>query len=174
MTKKESCKACTVAEGLKRSNNKADRDYGYQIHAKRRVYANVIDRKSPERGVQVFAFGKTVHDELLKLRDPDMGGDDYTDPESGFDIFIEKNGEGLKTEYMVSGSRKSSPLGNSEWLDQLHDLSRFADTTKPTHEIEDALEARVSEDDTLRRSSQQERRPARTAEDDVMDTEYET
>lgn len=176
MMRKEACKACSVAENLKRSNNKADKDYGYQIHAKRRVYANVIDRKNPERGVQVFAFGKTIHDELLKLADPDVGGDDFTNPESGFDVFIEKNGEGLTTSYLVSGSRKSSPLGKDEWLDQLTDLSRFGDTTRPTHEIEEALEARV--EDEPRRGQPQasrapERRPARTAEDDVIDADYE-
>jgi hypothetical protein len=180
MMRKEACKACTVAEGLKRSNNKADRDYGYQIHAKRRVYANVIDRKSPDRGVQVLAFGKSIHDSLLQLADPDVGGDDFTDPEAGFDIYIERKGTGKNdTEYTVTGSRKSSPLGNDEWLDQLNDLSRFGDVTKPTHEIEEALEARVEDDEQtpMRQSKsfarQPERRPSRTAEDDAVDGEFE-
>src|SRR6516162_4384247 len=51
MMRKEPCKACAVAEDLKRARNKVDRDYGYQIHAKKKYYANVIDRKNPERGV---------------------------------------------------------------------------------------------------------------------------
>ena len=124
---KETCPVCLKAEELNRTGSKSDRDRAYQLFPKRRIFANVIDRNDPEAGVQILGFGKMIHDGLVVIRrDPDSGGD-FTHPMTGFDIIIERKGTGrTDTEYKVMPARKESKLGDMTWLDQQHDLSRFA------------------------------------------------
>lgn len=120
------CPVCEKADGLKRSGNEADYKRAFELFPKRRVYAHVIDRENPEKGVQVLGFGKTIHEALVKIRkDPDAGGD-FTDPEAGFDIIIEREGTGAKdTNYQVMAARKQSKLGDLSLIEQQGDLDRF-------------------------------------------------
>lgn len=120
------CPVCEKADSLKRSGNEADYKRAFELFPKRRVYAHVVDRENPEKGVQVLGFGKTIHEALVKIRkDPDAGGD-FTDPEAGFDIIIERTGTGPKdTEYQVMAARKQSKLGDLAWIEAQGDLERF-------------------------------------------------
>lgn len=129
---KEPCPACTKADQLRGSTNPADQERAKDFFARRRIFANAIDREHPEEGPQVVAFGKTVHEALVALRtDPDAGGD-YTHPESGFDIVIERKGTGKNdTEYKVLAARKSTPLGDLTWIDQQANLEQFAKVMTP-------------------------------------------
>lgn len=126
MHKQGRCPACEQAQKLRDTGNPADYERAGKLMARRRVFANVIDRTDPERGPVIFPFGKTVHEQLLALRGNEESGGDFTDPgPEGFDITVEKTGEGLKTEYKVFAARKNSALGNDEWLEQMHDLTRL-------------------------------------------------
>lgn len=128
---KQRCPACDKAAQLRTSGNPADRDAAYEFSAKMRVYASVIDRRSPESGPKVVAFGKSIWEQLLKLRKDQDAGGDFTDPLGGFDIIIERAGTGKNdTEYTVNGSRKTSPLHANqeqanEWIEGQADLERF-------------------------------------------------
>lgn len=126
------CPICVKADQLKGSSNPADQERAKDYFAKPRVYANIINREAPENGPMVVGFGKTVHEPLVALRtDPDAGGD-FTHPETGFDIIIERKGTGkMDTEYKVFAARKASPLGNNEWIDQQVDLEQFAKILTP-------------------------------------------
>lgn len=123
---KKPCPACQKAAELRRTGNPADYDFAAKLMPRRRVFAEVINRAEPERGVQVLAFGKLIHEELRKLRDENEGGGDYTDPVNGFDIIIHRTGTGKNdTEYSVKAVRTNSPLGNDEWLEMRPGLDRF-------------------------------------------------
>jgi len=123
---REMCPACMYAEQKKATGNQADSDAAYELFPKRRVYAVVINREEPEKGPQVLGFGKVVHEALVKIRkDADAGGD-FTNPETGFDIIIERQGTGVKdTEYTVMPARKQSKLGNNDWIEVQPDLNGF-------------------------------------------------
>jgi hypothetical protein len=171
LTAKQRCPACEKADKLRRSGNPADMDYAYQMNARRRVFCNVINRKEPERGVQVLGFGKSIHEQLNALRrDPDAGGD-FTHPETGFDVVIERTGSGKNdTEYQVFAARRSSALGDLSLLEQRVDLTRYS-AVKSVDEIMELLSGvasgttggRVPRQDSRGRS-----RPAsRTAADEI-------
>jgi gp32 DNA binding protein like len=124
---KRFCRLCSSAEKLRASGNPVDRDLAYERFPKRRVFCEAVDRKMPEKGPQILAFGKKIHDPLeALLLDEDAGGD-FSDPgENGYDIIIERQGTSKNdTVYTVMPARKSSPLGNMEWLDMRSDLTRF-------------------------------------------------
>lgn len=124
---KQQCPSCDMADKLRDSGNPAQSERAYEFAPKLRVFCNAVSRKEPERGVLVLAFGKQVYEQLIAIRTNEVGGGDFTDPTpNGFDVVIEKKGEGKKTEYNVVPSRKESALGNDEWLDQMHDLSRYS------------------------------------------------
>ncbi len=129
---KQACLVCQKVDELRASQAKADQDAASDLFARRRVFCNVIDRNDEEHGPKIYAFGKTVHEQLLALRTDSKGGGNYVDPIDGFDIIIERKGTGKNdTEYTVRGDRNSSPLGPAddvmqEWIDTQHNLNLLA------------------------------------------------
>ena len=121
-----SCPICEHCDNLRKTGNAADRERAYEMSAKMRAFANAVDRKNPDKGPQVVGFGKTVLEALAALRiDTDAGGD-FVNPDTGFDIIIEKTGQKMETKYAVRPARTSSPLGNLEWADRQANLEQFA------------------------------------------------
>jgi hypothetical protein len=126
------CPVCTKGDQLKGSTNPADQERAKDFWAKRRVFANVIDRQHPENGPIVAAFGKKIWEALVALRsDPDAGGD-FTHPVEGFDIVIERKGTGQNdTTYQVLAARNSTPLGDLSWIEQQVSLEPYAKVLSP-------------------------------------------
>jgi hypothetical protein len=121
------CPVCAEVRRLRSTGNPADYELAGEYFARLRVYANVIDRDAPDLGPRPFAYGKTIHEALIKLREDG----DFTNPEEGFDIVIHKKGEGLNTEYTVNPSRDDSPLDASvdvmnEWIESQMDVRMYA------------------------------------------------
>lgn len=123
---KTGCIACKKADALKITGNPADLDRAKELFARRRIYANVIDRSDPDAGPKVFAFGKKIWEQLKALRtDEDVGGD-FTSPDEGFDIIVNRTGTTKNdTTYNVIPGRTSA-LGNTEWIDAQQPVDRFA------------------------------------------------
>lgn len=189
---KKPCAVCQQVDKLRQSKLDVDQKAANDLYARRRVFANVIDRSAPDAGPKVLGFGKQVHEQLVALRtDPDAGGD-YCHPEHGFDIIIERTGTGKNdTKYTVFPSRKQSPLAKTvdkmqEWIDTQSNLDAFA-KLPPIEEVR----ALLAGDEAAEEEEEEEkpRRPApkaaakaapaaagkkrRTAEDDVIDVEAE-
>lgn len=127
------CLACVEASDLFATGNSADIQMAKSINAKRRVFANVINRDSPESGPLVLSFGRQVHEQLIALRRNEEAGGPYADPtDRGFDIVIEREGSTqFDTKYKVYPSRKNSPLSTdleeaNFWIANQQDLARFA------------------------------------------------
>ena len=138
--KNATCPICQHADKLKFSGNPADFDLAKEFFAKRRVYANVIDRRNEAAGPVIMGFGKEIHDQIRALRsNPDYGGD-FTNPETGFDINIVRTGTGKNdTSYKV-WPKKPSPLGNMDWIGMQHDLEAQA-VVKTADQIREELAA---------------------------------
>lgn len=196
------CPVCELAMSLQRSGKPADRDRGYQIKAKRRVYANVINRADPDKGPVVLAFGKTIHDELVKLRQDEVTGGDYTHPVNGIDVIIDRVGSGkTDTEYSVNLARQLSPLHPdatvmNAWAGMLHDLDLFAkmpsdeemyekmqsifgidvgapETVETSGRTTDYQNQQPRPRPGGQQTQQRRRRPQRTAQDDVQNAQYD-
>ena len=129
---KKPCLVCAKVDELRASQAKADQDAASDLFARRRVFCNVIDRNDEEHGPKIYAFGKTVHEQLLALRTDTKGGGNYVDPIKGFDIIVERKGTSKNdTEYTVRGDRNATPLGPAddvmqEWIDTQHNLNLLA------------------------------------------------
>ena len=129
---KQRCPVCEHAQKMKKSVNPADRDAAYDMLPKRRVFCLVINRAEPEKGPVVLAFGKTIHEPLVKLRQDEDAGGDFTHPTHGMDVIIDREGTGkTDTKYDVNLARRSSPIHPdaatvAQWADMMPDLDDFA------------------------------------------------
>lgn len=185
MEKKGPCPACQRAEEMRNSGNPADADLASDLFARRRVFANVIDRGEPEKGPRILAFGKTVHEQLVAMRDDEDAGGDYTNPEDGFDVIIKRVGTGKNdTKYSVSPARENTPLAKTaeqmqEWIDAQHNLENYARVDSP-EDLRKKMGGEPS-DGAPRTAATGRSRPSngtrpqrrRSAEDDAIETDGE-
>lgn len=185
MEAKQLCPVCVRADKLKASGNPADRDAAWDLFAKRRVFANVIDRKAPDRGVLIVGFGKQIHEQLVALRRDEEAGGDFSHPVRGFDVVVERTGSGkTDTKYKVRPVMKITPLSvdavqAEEWLAALHNLDAEA-ALMSAEKIAESMaggerERQPGEDDAAGDEDPAPRgwRKSRTAEADVTDAEFE-
>lgn len=132
MMAKRPCMVCAKGEQLRQSRNMADQKAGKRLFPRLRVYANVIDRSNEALGVQIYAFGKGIMDDLTSIRQNPRKGGNFTHPETGRDIIISRTGTGqFDTEYAVNPDVSVSPLHADpgvadEWLETAYDLDPFA------------------------------------------------
>lgn len=120
------CPICQVNEELYAAGEK---DAAKKFRAGRAFFMNVIDRSHPDQGVLKYGAGSTIFQAIASaVGDPDYG--DISDPDTGYDIKIERTGEGREnTRYQVRPVKRSTPLGDEEqievWLNEAQDLKEF-------------------------------------------------
>jgi hypothetical protein len=123
------CPACEKLDELREVGSSASLEAAKRLEPKRGTLANVISRGDPERGPIIWGFGPMVKDQLNSIRDNEDSGGEFWDPVGGFDLTVEKKGQGMKTEYTVMPSRKVTPLvadveASNAWLEAMHDLDK--------------------------------------------------
>lgn len=121
------CPACEKGDRLKATGNPADEKAARDFWASQRNIAFAIDRDDPDAGIQLFPFGATIKTRLRHFRE--KLGKDYTDFENGFDIVIERMGQGLSTEYQTDLGEQCPIIGDMSkleaWANDLPDLKSF-------------------------------------------------
>jgi len=152
-----------------------EKDRAYGLSAKRRVYANVIDRSKPQSGPLVLGIGVKIEDRLVAIgQDPEDGGD-FTDPgPEGFDVVIERTGKKRDTKYETSAARNRTPLTDDvklrdEWLRSKHDLEDCV-RVYTDEEMEKLIAGEKLDDGDDRPPPRKVKSTvSRTIEDDVVD-----
>lgn len=130
------CPACDQADALERTGNSLDKDKARDLRSSARVYANVIDRDDEARGPIIFAFGKGIFKDLKGIMKK-FG--DFTNPENGYDILIDRKNDNSRISYDVTPDRNASPLEGDNWLEGQYNLDQYANV--PTlDEIEEMIE----------------------------------
>lgn len=121
------CVADAKADELERSDNARDQRAAKRLRPNKRVMANVIiDPKNVDARVMIWAFGKTVYDQLRGIREDDEGGGNFLDPMRGFNIAVKRVGTGKDdTKYTLIPSRNFTQLANMDWIDTQSDLRRL-------------------------------------------------
>ena len=112
-----------------------------KLYPKMRSYALVVVRGEEEKGVRLWAFGKTVYQSLLNIMlDEDYG--DITDPLEGRDVKVECVKQPGRKWAMTSvrPRPKSTPLSEDHakakgWLDNIPDIDEMY-TCKSYDELE--------------------------------------
>lgn len=178
---KKPCPVCAKAEEMRTSGDEALFEKAKSLFARRQWYANAIDRRNPDEGVQLLAAGKEIMDQINAIRRELAEDDvDFTDPYEGMDLVIERKGTTKEdTEYTVqTRGIKTTQLGEDDetmqgWIDKMIDLD--AKAMPPTAEeilgrlrgtrTETSAKAAVGDGG----KSDQASLPSRTAEDDAME-----
>jgi hypothetical protein len=114
---------------LRDEQSKESYELAKKLYPKMRCYAPVIVRGEEEKGVRLWAFGKTVYQTLLNyMLDEDYG--DITDPLSGRDVRVncQKNPGQQWATTDVRPRGKDSPLSedaskSKQWLDNIPDVN---------------------------------------------------
>ena len=120
---KDPCPVCDVNDALFQAG---DKESAKKFWAQRHFWCNVIVRGNEDAGPQTFTPGTMVFTSLVSLiSDPDYG--DITDPDEGYDIKIERSGEGINTRYEVRAAKSPSVLSDDdeevdEWLETARDI----------------------------------------------------
>ncbi len=134
------CSICEGLEQMKSSPNFGDRIRYDDCKAKIRMFYNVLVYKrmqtpdgklefdTSQGEVQILGVGRKIHGQLLGIILNNEYGD-ITDPNTGFDITIEKSGKGTKedTSYQTIPVRESTQI-NPEYIKQMKNLD---DQIKP-------------------------------------------
>lgn len=122
------CPACEKGDRLKATGNKADEIAAKEFWPSQRNFGFAIDRDAMDLGIQIFGFGATIKARLRHFRE--KLGKDFTDLANGFDIVIEKVGEGMKTEYQADLGEQGPAMADMSKLaalaSDLPDLKSFA------------------------------------------------
>ena len=122
-----------------------------------RVYAPVVVRGEEDRGVRIWAFGKTVYQTLLNIMlDEDYG--DITDPKTGRDVKVvctkppgrmwattEVRPRGKQTQLCENTTTAKEWLGSIPSLDDMFTLKSYDELEKI---VNDWLNGDSGEDDT--------------------------
>lgn len=159
----KSCPICDWVKALRDTGGAAEQEAAESIRAKQRFYSNIVDLTDPvfvekditewkarnsgkecpfkigDTKVQVFTYGPTIWNDLMAIfLDANV---DVTDLNTGRDINIKREGEGMRTKYSARPAlevKAFSPIGRavSEILINLDAIMPFA----PAQALQDAVQ----------------------------------
>jgi len=137
---------------LRDDGSKESYELAKKLYPKMRSYAPVVVRSEEDRGVRIWAFGKTVYQSLLNIMlDEDYG--DITDPIDGRDVKVvcTKAPGRMWASTEVRPRGKQSPLSSDtntakEWIDSVPELDELY-TLKTYEELEKIVTDWLNGDD---------------------------
>lgn len=112
--------ACPLCDERKRADDAKDKAYSDKLKPNKRVLVYIIDRNQEKEGPMVWSMPWTMDRDILSVSVDKRTQEVYSpdNPVEGFDVEFERKGTGLNTEYLgISLSRRSSPLGDPQWLE---------------------------------------------------------
>jgi hypothetical protein len=117
---------------------------------KERYFTNVIVLKdgSEEQPIKILSFGTQIWEKLMRnFFDPEVCGD-FTDPDNGRVMIIDRTGVKRDTRYEVRLTNIGFPIADAwaEVVAGLHDLEQAAGKLRTPQEIEDILNGVSSEE----------------------------
>ena len=112
---------CPICEERARYERAKDEEKARELRPTKRVLVFVINRKDEQQGPLAWGMAKTLDDGIGKVaRDRSTGEYYFVDhPTDGYDIYFDKEGEGLLTKYTgVTLAKKmtAAPESALDWL----------------------------------------------------------
>lgn len=164
---------------LRDEASKESYELAKKLYPKMRCYAAVIVRGEEDKGVRLWAFGKSVYQSLLNyMIDEDYG--DITDVESGRDIRVScvKAAGKQFADTDVRPRGKDSPLSEDasksmQWIDGVPDLNDMFEL-KSYEELEHIINKWLSGDDDKQESDGTVHASVKTQDDspDKLNSKY--
>jgi hypothetical protein len=140
---KKACPMCAFSDDLL-SGSTEDQELGKRVQARRKFYATVIDRNNPG-SAQIWGFSAKVLKVLSGyMDDPDWG--DFTDPEEGHDIVIERTGSGRNdTRYEIRIKPRSTAIDVDGWEEMMIDLPKVVIEETSADQMQDIIDENYGE-----------------------------
>ena len=111
-----------ISEAYDRAVAEGDEDYAKSLRSVKRVLVYLIDRDKPKDGPQMWAMPWTV-DKDINTQSIDSRTREilYIDePDEGYDVFINREGQGERTKYSVKIARNPSAVElEDSWIELL-------------------------------------------------------
>ena len=149
-----------LIQKFKSEGTKEGYEMAKKLYPKMRTYAAVIVRGQEEEGVKLWAFGKTVYQNLLNIMlDPDYG--DITDAHEGYDIkvTVSKQAGKMFATTDVMPRPKQTALGTKkqikEWTESIPNLDDVFQM-KSYEQLEGIINAWLNGDDADNEDEKQE------------------
>jgi hypothetical protein len=177
----EDCPICNFAsalwkEGVEKNEDDLKRE-AKKLFVRKRYFSPIMVRGEEDKGVRIWAYGKTAYENLLGLvLDPDYG--DITDPQSGTDIVLNYTVPGTPGSFpktQLKPRRRPSPLCDDEvadcqaLLDSVPEISKIFER-KTSDEVQAILDDFLSTDSSSEgRSSETEKYGNRDSVDMAVD-----
>lgn len=160
------CPVCDFISGL----SSKDKELKDKLAPRKKFYVNIIDRQSGN--LVIWGFSTKILRTLLGyIQDPDWG--DFTDPEEGHDIVIEREGTGrLDTKYEVRIKPKPTEVNFEDWEDEMHDLSEEIIDEISEEDLQEIVEDNYGET-TKKKKGKKKDEEDEEDEDDEEDEEDE-
>lgn len=168
-------KACPVCEARTRALKLGDEDAARELKAGKRVLVWMLDRSDEDKGPMLWAMPFSVDKNIAAQARDKQSGEIFAldDPEEGYDVFFERNGEHIQVKYESFQLARRSSSVKSKWLDYieqrpLHEALIWRDYD----EVKALYEGRTGDDEapkaevhdlSARRRTQEPERAAPTA-----------
>jgi len=110
-------KPCPICDERTRATREGDEDLAEALKWRRRVACYVIDRDNEREGPSLWFMPQSLDLDIVKISKDRKTGEVYNldDPEDGYDLSFEREGQGLNTKYVgVVIERRTSPLSDEE------------------------------------------------------------
>ena len=139
------CPICEASSGFYRSSDEKDKELAHDLYHRRRYLANILDLNNLEKGVQVYEFGPTVYNKLMKYVASGLFGD-ILDLEQGRNIILSKTipgGNSRMTSYDIMVSPEKSSITKSlpaDYAQKIDDLGKIVPKPKSYEELKAILE----------------------------------
>jgi len=128
----EKCPVCRHKDKLLQSSSDDKLELANELEGKTRILFNIVDltdEDTKELGVQVWGHSETTLQKLMYIwNDPEWG--DFTDPEEGYDIIVEKTDQRGPDAYKIRPRRNPSKIEKMKWLKKMKKLHKVL--TPPT------------------------------------------
>jgi hypothetical protein len=159
---------------LRDEGSKESYELAKKLYPKMRSYAAVVVRGQESEGVKLWAFGKTVYQNLLNVMlDPDYG--DITDIKEGHDVkVICTKAPGMKWATTdVRPRPKSTPLGSKDdvkqWVSSIPNIDDFFQL-ESYEKLENIINNWLNEGDTETEETTEHRTKSKTSQAKAADT----
>lgn len=141
------CPVDELIQPLFKSKVQEEKDYAYEVRAKDRFVANVLDLKKNDGKVYVMEFGPGIEKDIISVMDgggdtqgaavASFGKGDITDPKNGYDLRITKTvpKDPKQTKYEVLAANSPTPVANWDAIKgSLNDLDAYVTRDMKTYD----------------------------------------
>lgn len=114
---------CPICEARMKLEQKGDKDGAYQLRITKRVLTWALDMKDGGKSPVVWDMPWTLDRDIAKVCKDKRTGEIYMidDPENGYDVFFDKEGEGLTTKYTGIQLSRTPSAVNPRFLDYIQE-----------------------------------------------------